>query len=198
MQPKNAIFIFILFYLLQSVQLFSQNNHVPVRIVEKIELVKEVSSKYGVQERKRSKIVVVYNDSAVEVMTHHKLNALIATIPEAQAEWKKYNRNRVYEASSIPLFALGFWGTYNLLKGEHPSRNALIGIVGLSGGYLTFEHFDWQKKRNLKKIMSICNNVWSHSGEQNDLKDLIKPDVIRLGVINESTIGVGLTWQISK
>lgn len=193
----NTLFLFAFLSILQGLKLTAQVNHYPVRIEEKVETFKEMSSKHGFHIQKKSKIVVVYNDSVEEVVTHHSMKKLLATVPEAQMEWKKYNSNRVYEASSIPLFAFGFWGAYNLSKGEHLSRNTLFSILGLAGGYAVLEHFDWQKKRNLKRMMVICNNYWSHK-EEKQIEDVFKPDMIRLGVLNQNIIGIGVSWQISE
>ena len=171
-------------------------KHFPLRIEERIDVVKEVSSKYGTKLKKKTNIIITYNDSSTEIVTHRKMNELVAYVPLAQYEWKKYNANRVYEVSSIPLFAIGFWGAYNLTQGENQSRNALLTAVGLGGGYLLFEYFDWQKKRNMKKIMALCNNYWSHK-DDNKIENFLKPDAIRLGFINQNSLGVGLCWQIS-
>lgn len=197
MKP-NKLFILFILILGQFVKVFSQSEHYPIRIEERINLVKEVSSKQGNKLNKKSNIVITYNDSSTEILTHHKMNELFASVPMAQFEWKKYNTNRVYEVSSIPLFAVGFWGAYNLSQGENKSQNALLSIVGLGGGYLLFEHFDWQKKRNLKKIMTICNNYWSQKEDNEEDKDFIKPNIIRLGVINQNKIGIGVSWHITS
>ncbi len=196
MKP-NKLFILFILLLGQFVKVFSQSEHYPIRIEERIDVVKEVSSKHGSKLNKKSNIVITYNDSSTEIVTHRKMNELMASIPLAQYEWKKYNANRVYEVSSIPLFALGFWGAYNLSQGENKSQNALLGVLGLGGGYMLFEHFDWQKKRNLKKIMTICNNYWSHKKDRNEFHDFIKPDVIRLGVFHQNKIGIGISWHIT-
>ncbi len=192
----QKIAITILF-VVQFGKVFSQTSeHFPIRIKERVKVVKEVSSKYGTKWNKKTDIIIIYNDSSTEIVTHRKMNELVSSIPLAQYEWKKHNVNRLCEAGSIPLFAVGFWGTYNLMQGKHQSRNALLAAVGIGAGYLLFEHFDWQKKRNLKKIMSICNNYWRHKDDRK-IENVLKPDAIRLGFINQNAVGVGLSWQIS-
>lgn len=199
MKLKNTILTLISFSFLQVVSLSAQNMHQPVRLEAKTVTIKETSSKYGTQMRKVNKLIVTYDDSTFEEVTHRKLGELLVNVPQAQLEWQKYNRNRVYEVSSIPLFGAGLWGAYNLATNkEHKSRNALIAIVGLAGGYTTFEHFDWQKKRNLKKILMACNKTWSHQKGEEKLKDNISPDIIKLGLIHDNAIGIGLAWRVSE
>lgn len=191
--------LFISFFLIVSfIRLHSQNNLQPIRIEERAVKYKETNSKYGTQVRTKKQLVIVYNDDNFEVATTSKLNTIFKQIPLAGLEYKNYKINNLMMSASMPLFAVGFWGAVNTINSQDKEKNALIGILGLATGVSVYEIFEYRKKRNINRLIAHYNNYWKNNVPQSDVRNTITPDVIKVGLLNENTVGIGLAWYITE
>ena len=190
--------ILVLFFMSQFGKLFSQSNHYPIKIEEKTEKYTETNSKYGSHIRTRKQLFIIYNDSTSEIATQAKLKEIFKSVPLAEVEYKKFKANNIYMAGSIPLFALGFWGTINVVNGKEQDKNKLIALFGLASGATVYEVFEYRKKRNTNRMIAYCNNYWKNHNPQTELKNILVPDVLKAGIINENTFGLGLIWDIGE
>lgn len=181
-----------------SVEILAQDNQQPIKIEERDEKYKETNSKQGAQIRTKKQLVIVYKDGTYEKATNSKLNAIFKQVPLAGAEYKRYKSNNVYMASSLPLFGLGFWGFANLINGKDKQKNALIGIAGLASGVSVYEVFEYRKKRNMNRLIAHCNNYWKNNVPQSEIKNMVVPDILRIGSVDRNNIGVGAIWYIAK
>lgn len=178
--------------------LFSQNNLQPIRIEEREEKYTETNSKYGTQVRTKKQLVIIYKDGSFEKATKSKLNSIFKQVPLAGLEYKKYHSNSIYMASSLPLFGVGFWGAVNVINGKDKQKNAIIGLVGLAASTTVYEIFEYRKKRNINRLIAHCNNYWKNNMPQSEIRNPITPDVIRVSLLNENTVGIGLAWYITE
>ena len=180
------------------VPLFSQNNLQPIKIEEREEKYTETNSKYGTQVRTKKQLVIIYKDGSFEKATKSKLNSIFKQVPLAGLEYKKYHSNSIYMASSLPLFGVGFWGAVNVINGKDKQKNAIIGLVGLAASTTVYEIFEYRKKRNINRLIAHCNNYWKNNMPQSEIRNPITPDAIRVGLLNENTVGIGLAWYITE
>ncbi len=188
-----------LIFLFSVSPLFTQNNNLtPVKIEEREQKYKETNSKYGTQIRTKKQLVIVYNDGSFEKATTPKLKSIFKQVPLAGVEYKKYHSNSLYMASSIPLFGIGFWGAVNVINGKEKQKNAIIGILGLASGLSVYEVFEYRKKRNTNRLIAHCNNYWKNNIPQSDVKNIVVPDALRLGAVNENALGIDLIWHIAQ
>lgn len=178
--------------------LYAQSPLKPLRIEEKNEKYTESNSKYGTQVRTKKQLVIIYKDGTEEKATMPKLKTLFQEVPLAELEYKKHQRNNIYMTGSLPLFGVAFVGAINVINNVDKQKNAIIGLMGLATGIAVYEVFEYRKKRNMNRMIAHFNNYWKNDVPQSDLKNTVTPDVIRLGLINQNTLGVGLTWHITE
>lgn len=195
---KTILKLFWAVFLFNHFNTIMAQNHFPVKIEERTEKYTETNSKYGSQTRTRTVLTIVYNDNTSEKATHKKLEDIFKSVPLAQKEYQRYKANNLYKITSLPLFVAGFWGGVNALNNKNKEQNTLIAAAGLLGGATVFEIFDYKKKRNINRMIAYCNNYWKSSKPQTDLKEQLSPDILKLGMINENTLGIGISWSISK
>lgn len=187
-----------LFMMMVWGQLLAQSNHYPIKIEEKTEKYTETSSKYGSHERTKKTLYIIYNDNSAEVASKHRLEEIFKSVPLAKKEYQRYKTNNLYKITSLPLFAVGFWGGVNALNNKNKEQNTLLAAAGLLSGATIFEVFDYRKKRNINRMIAYCNNYWKSNNPQSDLIEQILPDVLKIGVINDNTVGIGVTWNIGE
>lgn len=188
----------LLICVLSSLTLKSQDVQ-PKRLEKRTETHREMSSKYGLTERKKTQLYVVFSDSSSKVVTTKLLHDFVfQEVPNAAYEWRKYHTYSYYKLTCMPLFAAGFVGAINLSQGKNTVPNALIGITGLAGGALLFEYFNWKKQRHQNRLINVCNSHWSQPNKQTQLEKNMAPDALYLGSNLQKQWGVSVVWHISK
>jgi hypothetical protein len=160
MKLYKSLFFCFLNIILQDV-INAQTPILPVRIEKKTAKYTETNSKYGARVITKHRLELIYQDSTSSILTCEKLKILVKPIPEAQAEWQKYHRSRLSKTASLPLLAIGFVGSTQYFMNEtNKQRNALIALLGISGGLKILIHFNRKEQRHENMVIAYCNRHW--------------------------------------
>jgi hypothetical protein len=148
--------------------------------------------------RYRSVLMIEYTDGSTG---YANLKEIKRTIPGARRELILGN-SVVWGQVGLCAVAITSFGVgiMNVSKGRTPL--IVGGFVGCLGGFWGVAKISGRKHKHYDNFLNICNNYYTDQirkkGDVGFQLNDIAPNEIKFGALNSSTIGINLTWNLSR